>query len=54
METAASSDKPLVILNPAANRGDMGHYREVVRKRVELEHSEYVETTRRGEAHEIY
>lgn len=53
MKTSASSDKPLVILNPAANRGDMGHHREVVRNRVEREHAEYVETTRRGEAKEL-
>jgi diacylglycerol kinase (ATP) len=50
METPASSDNPLVILNPAANRGAMAHYREVVRNRTEREHAEYVETTRQGDA----
>jgi diacylglycerol kinase (ATP) len=50
METPASSDNPLVILNPAANRGDMAHYRKVVRNRTEREHAEYIETTRQGEA----
>jgi len=50
METPVSSDNPLVILNPAANRGDMAHYREVVRNRTEREHAEYIETTRQGEA----
>jgi diacylglycerol kinase (ATP) len=50
METSRSSDNPLVILNPAANRGDMAHYRELVRNRTEREHAEYIETTRQGEA----
>jgi diacylglycerol kinase (ATP) len=50
METAGSSDKPLVILNPAAKRGEMSHYREVVCNRLERERAEYVETTRQGEA----
>ena len=50
METSASENSPLVILNPAANRGDMAHYREVVRNRTEREHAEYIETTRQGEA----
>src|SRR5690242_5694960 len=53
MEPSASSDKPLVILNPAANRGDMGRYREVVRNRGEHERAAYVETTRRGQAKEL-
>jgi len=44
---------PLVILNPAANRGKMARCREAVRRRVEREHAEYVETTRRGEANEL-
>jgi len=53
METSASSSHPLVILNPAANRGKMSPYRELVRSRVEREQAEYVETTRRGEAREL-
>jgi diacylglycerol kinase (ATP) len=53
MEPTALSDKPIVILNPAANRGDMSHYREIVRNRTEHEHAEYVETTRRGQAKEL-
>lgn len=53
METSASSDNSLVILNPAANRGNMAHYREVVRSRTKRERAEYVETTRRGEAKEL-
>ena len=50
METSASPDNSLVILNPAANRGKMAHYREIVRNRIAQEHAEYVETTRQGEA----
>lgn len=64
METPASSgergsselsDNPVVILNPTANRGNMQHYRALIRSRLEQEHEaggEYVETTRRGEAKE--
>lgn len=43
---------PLVILNPAANRGHMDLYRRLLRKRIEQEQAEYVETTRGGEARE--
>ena len=50
METPPSSDNPLVILNPAANRGDMAQYREAVRNRAQREQAEYIETTRQGEA----
>ena len=53
METSVSSSHPLVILNPAANRGKMAPFRELVRSRVEREQAEYVETTRRGEAREL-
>jgi len=53
METPASSDNPLVILNPAANRGNMAEYRAVARSRVERERAEYVETTKAGEAQEL-
>src|SRR5712692_12055788 len=52
METSPSSGHPLVILNPAANRGNMAHYRAVVRSRAEREQAEYVETTKPGEAKE--
>jgi diacylglycerol kinase (ATP) len=52
METSASSSNPLVILNPAANRGHMARYREMVHSRLGREHAEYVETTKRGEAKE--
>jgi len=53
METSASEDSALVILNPAANRGDLAHYREMVRSRSEREHAEYVETKGRGEAKKL-
>ena len=50
METSTSSDNFLVILNPAANRGNMAHYREIVLNRIAREHAVYVETARQGEA----
>jgi diacylglycerol kinase (ATP) len=53
MEASASSDNPLVILNPAANRGNIAHYQEMVRNRIQREHAEYVETTKRGEARDF-
>ena len=53
METPASFDNPLIILNPAANRGNMTEHRAVARNRAEREHAEYTETTKRGEAKEL-
>ena len=53
MESLVSAGNPLVILNPAANRGDMTHYRRVVRNRLKRENAEYVETTKQGEAKEL-
>ena len=53
METSSSSIHPLVILNPAANRGKMAPYRELVFSRATREQAEYVETTMRGEAREL-
>ncbi len=53
METSPSSGNPLVILNPAACRGNMTHHRAVVRRRAERENAEYVETTKQGEAKEL-
>jgi diacylglycerol kinase (ATP) len=49
------SANPLVILNPTANRGNMQHYRALIRSRLEQESEgdgQYVETTRSGEAKE--
>src|SRR5216683_6372508 len=53
METSSSSGSPLVILNPAANRGKMTAHRAVARSRAEREHAEYIETTKQGEAKEL-
>ncbi|MBE3561237.1 MAG: diacylglycerol kinase family lipid kinase [Ktedonobacteraceae bacterium] len=52
MRTPEESSRPLVILNPAANRGHMGRHRALVCERVEREQAEYIETTRPGEARE--
>lgn len=52
MDTPLPSGNPLVILNPAANRGNMEHHRAAVCNRAEREQAEYVETTRPGEAKE--
>lgn len=52
MDTAQFSGQPLVILNPAANRGNMGGHRALVRQRAEQEGAEYVETRLQGEAKE--
>ncbi len=55
METEQSPDGPLVLLNPAANRGKMDRYRSLVRSRIDYEpgHAEYRETTRPGEIKEL-
>lgn len=53
MESSSSSDHPLVILNPAANRGKMSHHRALVRSRAEREGAEYAETTKQWEAKEL-
>lgn len=50
---SSSSGNPLVILNPAANRGKMDGHRALVRSRAQQEGAEYVETTRRGEVKEL-
>ena len=49
MDTSEASS-PLVILNPAANRGNMERYRALVRHRAEQEGAEYVETGKPGDA----
>lgn len=48
METLAS----LVILNPAANRGDMARHRSLIRQRCAQEQAEYRETGQQGDARE--
>ncbi|HLZ61274.1 MAG TPA: diacylglycerol kinase family protein [Ktedonosporobacter sp.] len=50
METPKSSNRPLVILNPTANRGNMSQPRSLIRHYSEQEGAEYVETSRAGEA----
>ncbi len=56
METSESDSNPIVILNPTANRGNMNVYRALIRSRLSGEQgtqpTEYVETTRAGEAQE--
>jgi len=54
MEHSPSSDNPIVILNPAANRGKMDQYRALLHRRLDAEpQAEYVETNRQGEAQEL-
>lgn len=53
MDTSMAFGTPLVILNPAANRGKMDKCRAVVRSRAEREQAEYVETRRQGEAQDL-
>ena len=52
MDATQFSGQPLVILNPTANRGNMGDHRALVRQRAEREGAEYVETRLQGEAKE--
>src|ERR1700736_5558278 len=52
MDAAQFSGQTLVILNPAANRGNMHRYRAVARQRAEQEQAEYIETRLQGEAKE--
>lgn len=53
MQASPSSVRPLVILNPAANRGNMAHLRAMIRERVKYEQAQYVETTTSWEAKEL-
>ena len=50
METTPSSARPLVILNPAANRGRMEPYRRVIRPKAAAQGADYVEPQQAGEA----
>lgn len=52
-EPLAPVQSPLVIFNPAANRGHMQSIRELVRRRVAEENADYAETTRAGHAEEL-
>src|SRR5581483_4025448 len=53
MRPSFTTESPLVVLNPTANRGRMSIYRELVRRRAADEGARYVETTRAGEAEEL-
>ena len=53
MATLPFFGNPLIILNPAANRGKMDRYRTLVLDRVKREQARYVETTKQGEAKEL-
>jgi len=56
METSESVSNPIVILNPTANRGNMHMHRTLIRNHLNGEQgtqqTEYIETTRAGEAQE--
>ena len=53
MSTISSFGNPLIILNPAANRGKMDKYRTLILDRAKREQARYVETTKQGEAKEL-
>ncbi|HVU66666.1 MAG TPA: diacylglycerol kinase family protein [Ktedonobacteraceae bacterium] len=53
MEPFVATGRPLVVLNPAANRGNMQQHRELARRKATEEGARYVETTRAGEAEEL-
>jgi len=52
MDATQFSGQTLVILNPAANRGNMRDQRALAKQRAEQEQAEYVETRLQGEAKE--
>jgi diacylglycerol kinase (ATP) len=52
-ELSLSIGSPLVLFNPAANRGRIHHLRELVRRRAAEEGASYIETTRSGHAEEL-
>lgn len=52
MDSSSTARSPLVVLNPAANRGKARRYRELARKKAAEEGAEYIETSRSGEAEE--
>lgn len=53
MEVSLTAGSPLVVLNPAANRGNMQRHRALARHKAAEEGASYVETTRAGEAEEL-
>ena len=52
MDSSSAMSRPLVMLNPAANRGKARHHRELARKKAAESGAEYIETGRSGEAEE--
>jgi diacylglycerol kinase (ATP) len=53
MGTLSSFGDPIIILNPAANRGKMDKYRTLMKERAKREQAQYVETTKQGGAKEL-
>ena len=53
MGTLSSFGDPIIILNPAANRGKMDKFRTLILERARREKAQYVETTKQGEAKEL-
>ena len=53
MSTMSSFGDPLIIFNPAANRGKMDKYRTLILERAQREQAQYVETKKQGEAKEL-
>lgn len=53
METLDFAENPLVILNPAANRGNMQLYQKLLQRYVAEHRAEYRETRRAGEAKDL-
>jgi diacylglycerol kinase (ATP) len=50
MQKSGLSDLPLVILNPAANRGHITPYRNAVKRYISKHQAEYIETRQAGDA----
>ncbi len=52
-ESSSSTAYPVVILNPAANRGKMDYHRVAIQERAKSEQAYYMETTRSWQAKEF-
>ena len=52
MQPSSTTASPLVLLNPAANRGHIQLHRDLVRRKAQEEQAEYIETGKSGEAEE--
>lgn len=52
-EPSMTTGNPVIILNPAANRGNMRAYRALARSKALAEQAEYIETTKSGEAQTV-